>query len=149
MARPPDLGDELVKRAEHEQRTGCEQCGRDQGVAAPASAMEDERGGGEDLDQAEANDHRHENPQGADAGDGGGPRHGVFTAKAHQARHVHEPVILGNVGTREFLHGRNAPEPEVLETLGGEAVVDVVVVDIAQPAEVEAEHRPARPDQGE
>ena len=104
-------------------------------------------GGGEQLHEPKAYDHGHEDTQSSDTGQRADPREHMFAAETHKAGHVHEPIILGPVAAGEFLTRRDAPEAKVLETLGGEAVVNKVVVDVAQPIETETQCGPAGPEQ--
>ena len=142
-----DLSDELVEHAQHEQRADGEERGTQQGVTPPAAAMQREAGGGEQLHEPKAHDHGHEDTQGPHTRQRADPREHMFAAETHQPGHVHEPIILGPVAAGEFLTRRDAPEAKVFETLGGEAVINKVVVDVAQPIETETQCGPAGPEQ--
>ena len=141
---PADLGDQLVERAEAEERT----C-REQEETPPRRSCDGARGRQghapmrEDLDHAHHEDDWHEDLVGDPAGQRRHPGHGELGARSDLLQAVHEPVVLRVVDALQVGLRRQIIVAVVEETVGGQAVVGHVVVAVGHPIEAEEEKRPA------
>ena len=138
-----DLGDELVKRPEAEERARGEEEKRDQRDLAVATLENGNRTERENLQHAQHQDRRHERLVRLQPCQRGDPRHGEFGARPDLLQAVHEPVMLRVVAALEIGLQREVVVAVVEEALGRQAVVGHVVVAVGDPVEAEADRGPA------